>query len=45
MKRHEAISVFKNLADWKGSDLSFAAVVGGVFESLKERFPLIPAAG
>lgn len=45
MKRREAISVFRNLAGWKGPGFSFAAVVGGFFESLKERLPLIPAAG
>lgn len=45
MKRREAISVFRKLAGWKGSDFSFPAVVGGFFESLKERFPLISAAG
>lgn len=43
MKRYEAISVFRNLGGWKGPDLSFAAVVGGLFESLKERLPLTPA--
>lgn len=45
MKRHEAISVFRNLAGWQGPDFAFAAVVGGFFESLKKRLPLIPAAG
>lgn len=45
MKRHEAISVFRKLAGWKGSDFSFPAVVGVFFESLKERFPLVSAAG
>lgn len=45
MKRHEAICVFRNLACWKGPDLSLAAVVGDFFESLKETFPLTPAVG
>lgn len=45
MKRYEPLSVFRNLAAWKGPDLSFAAGVGGFFESLKERLPLIPARG